>query len=343
MRATFGAARRLAADLLGSAGMPAEPAERTAWILAAAEAWGRGSHGLLRLPFYLGRFDAGGADAGAELTPVRDGGATLTLDGHNGLGHWQVWRAAEVAAERAGTSGIAAVAVGNSGHCGALGLHLLPIVGSGRAGLVLSHGPAVIPPWGGSRPVTSTSPLAFGVTAGDRPVIVDLACSAAARGKIAEAAGAGRPVPEGWALDRHGRPTTDPAEALAGMLAPLGGAKGFALALAVEVLTAGLVGPVLSALVADPLDPAAAGSAQRIAHLVVAVDPAAVDFDGRGAERRAELAASVVEAGGRVPGADHPLPEELTDDHRLDLPDPVVARLRDEAARRRVAWPSAWD
>lgn len=342
MQTTFGAATGLAAALLSSSGVPEQPARRTAWALVAAETWGRGSHGLLRLPYYLARLDAGGANPRAELTTVADRRVTLTLDGGNGLGHWQLWKAAEEAASRAGELGLAAVAVGNSGHCGALGLYVLPLVESGLVGLVFSHGPAVIPPWGGSAPVTSTSPLAVGLPTGNRPVIVDLACSAVARGKIAEAANSGAELPEGWALDRTGRPTTDPAAALQGMLAPLGGAKGFALALAVEGLTAGMVGPRLSSEVADPLDPAAAGDPQRLAHLVIALDPQALDVDGRSSQRLREMAEAVEKAGGRLPGAGHPLPGELGDGTQVTVPDRLADQLLREAAERGVTVPPGW-
>jgi (2R)-3-sulfolactate dehydrogenase (NADP+) len=343
MRTTFGSATELASALLASAGVPEGPARRTAWVLVAAETWGRGSHGLLRLPYYLQRLDAGGLEAKAELRTVADRDVTLSLDGGNGLGHWQVWHAAEEAVPRARRWGISAVAVGNSSHCGALGLYLMPVVGAGLAGMVFSHGPAVIPPWGGAAPVTSTSPLAVGFPAGREPVVVDMACSAVARGKIAEAANAGGELPEGWALDRHGRPTTDPAEALSGMIAPLGGAKGFALALAVEGLTGGLVGPSLSTSVADPLDPGAAADPQRLAHLVVVVDPAALDVDGRSSERLARLAESVVEAGGRLPGAGHPPAGQLHDATGVTVSDVVARQLLDEASARGVRVPPGWE
>lgn len=343
MRTTFAAATELARSLLEHAGMPAEPAWRTSWALCLADAWGRGSHGLMRLPFYLSRLSSGGANPAATLDVVNDLGATVALDGGNGLGHWQVWEAAGAAARRARQHGIAAVSVSNSGHCGALGIYALPIVEAGLAGMVFSHGPAVIPPWGGNRPVTSTSPLAFGFPLEGRPLVVDLACSAVARGRIAEAAAAGEPLPDGWALDAEGRPTNDASAALAGMLAPLGGAKGFALALAVEGLTAGLVGPSLSTQVADPLDPSAAGRPQRIAHLVIALAPEALDGDGGSRRRLALLAESVRAAGGRLPGEAHPLPEEIPDDFELSIPDKLAASLGQQASACGLSLPGGWD
>ena len=110
--------------------------------------------------------------------------------------------------------------------------------------LVFSCGPAVLPPWGGTERLLSTSPIAAGFPTGPRPVIIDLALSTVARGKIAAYAQRGEPLPDGWALDADGNPTNDAQEALVGMLSPLGGAKGFALAYLVEALTGALIGPL---------------------------------------------------------------------------------------------------
>lgn len=342
METTFGAASSLARALLESAGMPSPPAARTAWALAVAEVWGRGSHGLLRLPFYLERFAAGGANPAAGLREASSTSVTAVYDGENGLGHWQLWSAAHRASAMAREQGIAAVAVGNSGHCGVLGLHVWPIVASGLVGLVFSSGPAVIPPWGGHAPVVSTSPLAAGIPTRPRPAIVDLAVSAVARGRIAEHAQAGQELPEGWAFDATGAPTTDPHAALAGMLAPLGGAKGFALAFLVEALAGGLVGPSLATGVADPLDPGSAALPQRIGHLVLALDPRRLDLDGGADDRLEALAASVLAAGGRLPGGNHRPPAEIGDDEPLEVADPVAARLAALARAQGVPLEGAW-
>ncbi len=342
METTVGEAKELTGSLLQLAGMPAEHAARTAWALVVSEVWGRGSHGLLRLPFYLGRFEAGGADPRAELRLVSDSGAAVVYDGGSGLGHWQLWEAATLATERAGQFGIAAVSVGNSGHCGALGLYVLPMVEAGMIGLAFSNGPAVMPPWGGSAPVVSTSPLAAGIPTIPRPSIVDLATSSVARGKIAEAAAAGRSLPEGWALDEGGQPTTDPAAALSGMLAPMGGAKGFALAFMVEALTGAMVGPNLAGDVADPLSTAGAPHPQRIGHLVLALDLGRFSVDGNQKRRFADLATRVTAAGGRLPGSGRMLPGEIDDDDTLTVSEQVAGDLARLAAEQGIGLPSGW-
>jgi (2R)-3-sulfolactate dehydrogenase (NADP+) len=334
MSLTLAEAQRLATDLLSAAGMPLDNAKRTAWCTSVAEAWGVASHGLLRLPYYLLRIQAGGYPPDAELSTVTDTGPLVTLDGGGGLGHWQAWRAAELAAGRCARYGIAAVGVANSGHCGALGLYTVPGIEAGQITLVFTNGPAVMPAWGGARPLLSTSPLAAGIPTRPRPIIVDMATSAVARGKIAAHARNGTPLPRGWALDAAGRPTTDARAALHGLLAPLGGAKGFALALLVEALAGGLAGPNLSADVPDMFADADAPRPQRVGHLLIAIDAARFEAAG---DRLDRLASSVEAGGGRLPGARRLLPVELDPGQPLDTPDSTLAELRGWADRLGVA------
>jgi (2R)-3-sulfolactate dehydrogenase (NADP+) len=318
--ATVGGARRLAAGLLEAAGLAPGRAETSALCIVLADAWGVGTHGLLRLPYYLRRMLAGGYPPDAELATLTDTGPVLALDGGGGLGHWQLWHAAQEAARRCGRYGIAAVSVANSGHCGALGVYTVPGLEAGMLTLVFSHGPAVMPAWGSSDPLLSTSPLAAGVPARPRPVIVDMATTTVARGKIAALARRGEAVPPGWALDASGRPTTDAAEALAGLLSPLGGAKGFALALVVEALAACLAGPKPSPEVADMFAADAAARPQGLGHLLVTFDPGR--FGRRPGEAQArldQLAAAVAAHGGRLPGAGRRLPADLDPATPLDV------------------------
>jgi (2R)-3-sulfolactate dehydrogenase (NADP+) len=333
---SLGYARELARALLEHAGLAAEHAEVTARAITLADAWGIGSHGLFRLPYYLDRMAADGYPPDAALKVCRDTGPLVFLDGGGGLGHWQVAEAAATAAERSRRYGVAAVAVSDSGHCGALGVYALEIARQGQAGLIFSNGPAALPPWGGDRALLSTSPIAAGIPLQPRPAVIDLALSTVARGKVGAKARAGEALPEGWALDRNGRPTTDPKEALAGMLAPLGGAKGYALAFMVEALTGGLVGPSLSTGVADPFDAGSHGTPQRIAHLVLALDPSlgGLDEDDAAARRRlADLADSVVAAGGRVPGAGRAAADEIDDDTPIEIDQAVLDELHARTER----------
>jgi (2R)-3-sulfolactate dehydrogenase (NADP+) len=306
MKVTVQEASTLATELLERTGLDAGKARSTARVLVLAERWGIGSHGFLRLPIYLDRTSAGGFPADADFVTRLDTGPLLTLDGSGGMGHWQMSRATDEAVSRARQYGVSAVAVGNSGHCGALGVYAADSAAAGMVALVFSCGPAVLPAWGGTRPLLSTSPLAAGFPLDGGPVIVDMALSTVARGKIAAYAREGRPLPDGWALDSTGAPTNDAQAALRGLLAPLGGAKGFALAFMVEALTAGLIGPLLSADVPDFFSVESQDQPQSIAHLLIVLDPTKLDVGGdpqAAAERMQVLAERTREMGGRVPGS----------------------------------------
>jgi (2R)-3-sulfolactate dehydrogenase (NADP+) len=207
-------------------------------------------------------------------------------------------------------------------------------------GLAFSNGPAAIPPWGGHEPILSTGPIAAGFPGSPSPAIVDLSTSAISRGVIAQAAAAGRRLPDGVAFDSEGRPTTDAQAALAGMLAPMGGAKGFSLGFLVEAITGALVGPRLSSEIADPLNPEAAGASQRVALLLLAINPISVSPDGSAHERWARLQHDVSSAGGRSPGSGRPL--DPPDSHPLTLARNVVAAVAEAVRSRGVALPESW-
>lgn len=329
---TIRSARALAAALLTAVGMPEKRAEVTARCVVQADVWGIASHGLLRLPYYLRRIQLGGYPADAELEAVTDTGPMLALRGNGGLGHWQLWDTANELTERAAQYGIAAASVADSGHCGALGLYTIPGIRAGQLTLVFSTGPAVMAAWGGAQPLLSTSPLAAGIPSSPTPCIVDMASSAVARGKIAAAAASGEPLPDGWALDDVGSPTTDPSAALHGLLSPLGGAKGFALALLVEAIAGGLAGPNLAADVPDMFAESDAALPQRIGHVLIVLDP--TRFGGPEAlDRLRRLAESVGTTGGRLPGAGRVFPEEVDPEASLELTEGTRTALRNWAQR----------
>jgi len=324
MKVDVATARDRATRLLTTIGVRPDRAAATARALVLAEVWGLPSHGLMRLPVYLDRTIAGGHPADADLDVVTDTGALVVLDGGGGLGHWQLGEAVALGIERAHEHGVALVAVGDSGHCGALGVFAADAAEAGMAALVFSTGPAVLPPWGGDKRLLSTSPLAAGFPTKPRPVVVDLAMSTVARGKIATYAAQGDVLPDGWALDAFGEPTNDPDAALAGMLSPLGGAKGYALAFMVEALTAGLVGPARAQQVADFFDKQAAHRRQGIAHLTIIIDPTRTDGAGPAPgpeDRLLDLAEAAQSAGGRAPGARRVSPAEVTDETEIEVPD----------------------
>ena len=322
---TVGTAIAKATELLIAAGMDSAKAVTSAHAIVASDRWGIGSHGLMRLPFYLDRLKAGGINSKAELKKVTDMPGLVIFDGEDGLGHWQIQHAAQLAAERAKVNGIAAVGVGRSSHCGALGIYVWPMIDAGLVGIAFSTGPAVMPPTGGNKPLLSTSPLAAGIPT-NPPTVVDLATSAVARGKIQAKAQAGAELEPGWAFTKDGAPTLDAKEALAGMLAPLGGAKGYALAVLVESLTGVLIGPTLSKNIPDMFNHEHDSAPQEIAHFVIAIDASKLSVDGEN-NRLGDFAQEVKSAGGRLPGSNRMNPGKLNPDDEITITDSVAAQL----------------
>ena len=298
-----------ATALLRSSGVEASKAATTARAIVASDVWGNASHGLMRLGYYLRRLDAGGINSKAELREISSLPAVSVFDGENGLGHWQVWEGAKLGVARAKEFGISLISISNSNHCGALGVYLYPALDAGAISIIFTNGPAVMPAVGGNAPLLSTSPIAAGIPS-SIPMIVDLATSAVARGKIAAKAKEGGSIPAGWAVDREGNTITDAKEALNGMLAPLGGAKGFALGLLVESMVAGLTSGSLSTEIPDMFNEADDAKGQGISHSIITIDADTISGSS-GREKLDQLAASVKATGGRTPGASRVHPSKI--------------------------------
>jgi (2R)-3-sulfolactate dehydrogenase (NADP+) len=316
--------------LLEKAGVPERNAQSTARAIVISDVWGNASHGVMRLPFYLKRITMGGVNPEAELNVVSERGAIVGLDGQDGLGHWQLWEAASIGVQKAKEFGISLVSVKNSSHCGALGVYLYPALDAGQIALIFTNGPAVMPAVGGNAPLLSTSPIAAGIPA-KPPMIIDLSTSAVARGKIAAAAKSGGSIPEGWAVDKEGKTITDAKEALMGMLAPLGGAKGFALGLMVESLSAGISGGALSTEVPDMFNPDDDTKPQGISHTVITIDPSDLG-DSASYDDFNKLAGNIKKTGGRIPGVKRAHPEEV-EDHEITVAEAVIKDLNDWSAK----------
>jgi LDH2 family malate/lactate/ureidoglycolate dehydrogenase len=231
------------ARVFESLGFPAEEADRAAFLMAEADAWGSDAHGIFRLPMYVKRVQNGGINPRPKMHMVRERPATALLDGDNGMGHLAMSRAAEIAIEKARTLGVAWVGVRNSNHAGAGSLYARMPLPHDMVGLYAAVGGAnLLAPWGGTEKLLSTNPLAIAVPGAKRPAIVlDMATTNASFGKIKVKAQRGEPMPEGWMIDREGNPLTDPQKALEGFLLPIGGAKGYGLSLMI-----GLLGGILN-------------------------------------------------------------------------------------------------
>ncbi len=248
-----------ARDLLVAAGTPNGHADIVARALVDADVEGLPSHGLMLLPMYLDRIAAGSVQPAAAGEIVSDTGTQIVLDAQNALGHVTAERAAILAVDRAQDHGLAAVALRNAFHFGAAGRFARTMARNGCIGLVMSNTRPLLPAPGGAERVVGNNPIAIAVPTGGEPIVLDLALSAGAMGKIRLAEGRGDPIPAGWAADANGLPTTNAGEAIKGMLLPAAGAKGFGLAVMVDLMTGGLasgaIGDEVSALYGDLSQP----------------------------------------------------------------------------------------
>jgi len=307
--------------VLERAGVLPAAASSVAGALVAAECMGIPSHGVARLPQYADQVAAGKVRGDAVPRVETPLPATVRVDAGCGFAYPALEAGLDVAAPLALRMGCAALGVTNSHHCGVAGLHVERAARQGLVALLFANTPAAMAPWGGNRASLGTNPLAFAcpapvVDASDAegagtasrqdaglerdPLVMDLSLSTVARGKIVAAAREGRPIPEGWAVDAGGSPTTDARAALGGMLLPFGGAKGAALALMVELLAASLTGSNHAYEASSFLD--AEGGPPRTGQCMLLVAPQAfgADFAGRAA---ALLGHVLGQPSTRLPGA----------------------------------------
>jgi (2R)-3-sulfolactate dehydrogenase (NADP+) len=227
----------------------------------------------------------------------------LLVDVRNGFAYPAFDLAIARLPELAKASGIAAAGFTRSHHFGVAGYHVERLAEAGLVALACGNTPSAIAPWGGRRPLYGTNPIAFAAPLrGRAPIVVDLALSQVARGKILTAAQKGEAIPEGWAVDEQGRPTTDAAAALKGALQPIGGAKGAALALMVEVLSVALTGARFGFEASSFFD--AEGPPPGVGQLLIAIDGSAFAGADVLAERGAAVAGMIEgDAQARLPGA----------------------------------------
>lgn len=254
MRVSQADALRLSTTLLVERHAPTRHAEIQANVLVEAELKGHPSHGLQRLPRILARIERGLIDPQTEGQATWRSSSFLEVDGLRGLGPVVAGSALKQVSERAGKSGIALCGVRNSNHLGMLAHYVEWIAARGQIGIALSSSEALVHPYGGTRAMLGTNPLAIAVPTADRPVVVDLATGVVSMGKIHHHAANGMSIPLGWARDAAGQPTTDAQRAMNGAIAPFGDAKGYALGMALELLVAALAGSALSPDVRGTLD-----------------------------------------------------------------------------------------
>jgi len=263
---------RWSVNLLVAAGVPAADAQEVARHLVFADLRGIDTHGTSRLKLYISRLESGAMSAKTNSIVRNETPISALVDGANGLGQVVARRATDMTIAKALARGIATVAVTASNHCGCMGYYTLLMADRGLIGLATTNATANMPPHGGREPFFGTNPISFAAPTGSaEPFVFDMATSQVARGKIMSAARKGLPIPEGWAVDRQGHPTTDAADALQGMVLPVGGPKGSALAAMIEILSGilsgGPIGPQIPRIYEDLFKP------QGIGHFFLAIRP----------------------------------------------------------------------
>lgn len=325
---TLDEARTLAADALRRAGASEDMAQSTASALVDAEAQGLASHGLSRITQYTAHLRNGRADGGAVAVVSKARGGAVLIDARCGLAFPACGLAIAEAIARARQFGVSFAGVTNSHHFGVAACHLMPVAKAAMVGLAFGNSPAAMPAAGGKRPVFGTNPIAavFPRRAG-APLVIDLSLSEAARGKVMVAAGQGKPIPLGWALDRDGRPTTDAQAALEGSMLPVGGSKGAMLALIVELLACALTGAAMG-FEADSFF-VDEGNRPRIGQAFLVIDPEALAGADAYDERvEALITAMTADEGVRLPGARRDGLAARSAGEGIDIPDALAAQLR---------------
>jgi L-2-hydroxycarboxylate dehydrogenase (NAD+) len=256
-KVTFARLKAFICEALTKLGLPESDAMTVAALMAEADLQGSDGHGVSRLPQYARRIKAGGFNVRPNIQVAREQVSTALLHGDNGMGHLVMKRAAEIAIEKARSTGIAWVSSQFSNHAGPASLYASMPLAHDMIGLYFAVGNANhLPPWGGLDMLLSTNPIAAAIPAGEeKPIILDMATTVAAYGKVKTKALRGETMPEGWMIDRQGKPLTDPKRADEGMLLPLGGMeagyKGYGLAMIIGLLAGTLGGAAMGREVID--------------------------------------------------------------------------------------------
>jgi LDH2 family malate/lactate/ureidoglycolate dehydrogenase len=264
------ALRRVCASVFARSGLADSDAALVADSLVQADLWGHQSHGTLRLPWYVARLRSGAVDAKARPALVRDSGAIAVIDGGDAMGQLVAGCAMDEAVRRAKAHGVGAVAVRNSNHFGTAMYFTLAAARAGCIGFLSTNASPAMPPWGGRAKAVGTNPWSWAAPAGKYPpMVLDIANTGVARGKIYLARQNAKPIPLGWALDKDGAPTTDPVAALAGVTLPMAEHKGYGIALMMDVLSGMLSGGGFGASVQGPYQAERPG---KVGHFALALD-----------------------------------------------------------------------
>ena len=276
-------------------------ADEVAAALVAAEADGQSGHGASRIPSYAAQSKSGKVDGHAAPKLKKVAAAALRVDARGGFAVPAINLGVEALVEMTRETGIAAVAIANSHHSGVAAHHVEPIAQAGLIGLSFGNGPQGIAPWGGNRGLFGTNPIAFAAPRKKaEPMVIDMSLSKVARGRVNVAAQKGEAIPEGWAVDAKGEPTTDAKAAMEGTMLPMGDAKGAQLVLMVEILAAALsashFGYEASSFFTGEGEPPLVGQ------FLIAIDPDPLSRNRFGERLEDLFTAILAQPGTRLPG-----------------------------------------
>ena len=276
-------------------------AKEVADALISAEFDGQSGHGLSRIPSYVEQLTSGKVNGNEAPSILSSKGSVIRIDANNGFAYPAISLALREITSTCKKFGIAAASISRSHHFGQAGRHVEILAENGLICLMFGNTPQAIPPWGGTKALFGTNPIAFSTPRDNEPpIVIDMSLSKVARGKVMVANQQNEKIPEGWAIDSDGKPTTDPKKALAGAMLPIGDAKGSALALMVEILAAGLTGSNFGFEASSFLN--ADGDAPGVGQLIIAIDPSFFSGDAF-SERTETIVESILEQPStRLPG-----------------------------------------
>jgi (2R)-3-sulfolactate dehydrogenase (NADP+) len=298
--------------------------------LVAADADGLDSHGVSRVPFYADQAASGKVDGHGVPRLEQLAASAVRVDAVDGFAYPAIQMGLERTVELSRNTGIAVLSVANSHHCGAFGHHVEGPAEHGLMALGFSNTPAGIAPWGGTRGSFGTNPIGFACPREAKPpLVVDLSLSTVARGKVMLAQKRGESIPDNWALDAEGHATTDPRAALAGTMLPIGGAKGSALAMMVELLTAALAGANFAFEASSFFT--AAGPPPRIAQTFIVLNPAILGAPTFFDRVEALIAQVSSQPGTRLPGDRRYSNRAASQAHGVEISEDLLTELRQRA------------
>ena len=346
-RIAHGELARVVGSIFAACGMSSEDAALLAHTLVASDLRGIHSHGVLRVPDYAAKLTTGGVDPRGMPRVVREGGSVLVVDSGNSMGQIGSTFAMRRATDVARMTGIAAVALRGSNHCGALDHYARMALAHDMIGIAMTNALPTMAPWGGKDKIVGINPLAVAIPAGDeRPPVLDIAFGATAHGKIRVYQQKGQALPEGWAFDEDGVPTTDTTKALAGLIRPIGDFKGVGLAMVTGILASLLSGAGYGLETGNMVDGALAGADGQF---FLALDVAAFE-DVERFKSRVDKIVHEVHASRRAAGVERLfMPGEMEADfdakyrrEGIPLNDRTLADIAAVARERGVAAPADW-